>query len=315
VVSTWQKFFIWLARSAFLKHLLEGNRRLSRIAARFVGGPDAACASNTPQALRDRNMRASLFYLGEYVTDRETVVRTIESQEQIIEALGSEGLDVHVSVDPTQIGYSIDDQFGEENAVRLGTRLLAAASTPRSYLMLDMEDSSLTGRTIALCRLLNNRGIPAAITLQAYLKRTESDARTLLRDRVPSIRLVKGAFAEGRTCAWTRRAEIDASYLRLTSLLFSEEAREYGLFAVFATHDHNLICSIIEVARARGYQPGQYEFEMLYGVRPDLQKQLVTQGEQLRLYVPLGKDWWPYTARRIGESPRNATLLLRALIG
>jgi len=315
MVSLWQKLFIWQARSSFLKRIVQGNRRLSRVATRFVGGSDAASALNRTEVLHRRNTQASLFYLGEYVTDRDTVTRTVENLEQIIEALGSNGLDVHVSVDPTQIGYSIDDRFGEENALRLGSRLLTVPRTRRSYLMLDMEDSSLTDRTIVLRNMLQVRGVPAAITLQAYLKRTELDVLRLFSEQAPCIRLVKGAFAEGRGRAWTRRAEIDKSYLNLASLMLSEKARGYDFFPVFATYDEKLISSIIKMAQTRGYKPGEYEFEMCYGLRTELQDQIVKEGVQLRVYLPFGVDWWPYTARRVGENPRNCALLFRALIG
>jgi proline dehydrogenase len=313
MVFAWQRLMIALARTSSLTRLLEGNRRISATASQFVAGPDEDAALRTALMLQRRGVRASLFFLGEYTTDETTTRQTIGSLARVIEALSLSGLDTHVSVDPTQIGYAIRDELGEENALCLAASFPARRAA-HSFLMLDMEDSSYVDRTLSLRSLLASRGTPAAVTLQAYLRRTETDLAGLLRAQIPCVRLVKGAFSEPRAIAWTRRAEISAAYLRLAGMMLSDAARESGLFPVFATHDEDLIHSIIDLARGRGFVPGQYEFEMLYGVRPELQTRAVAAGEQLRLYVPYGAHWWPYTARRIGESPRNLTFVARALI-
>jgi proline dehydrogenase len=313
MVSAWQSTMIALARSSSLTRFLHGNRRISATASQFVGGPDEDAALRTALTLRQRGIRALLFCLGEYTTDEAATRRTTESLTRVLGTLNRSGLDAHVSVDPTQIGYAIREELGEENALRL------AASFPQqrsahSFLMIDMEDSSYLERTLSLRNLLASRGIPAAITLQAYLRRTEADLADLLSVRVPCVRLVKGAFSEPRAVARTRRAEISAAYLRVATIMLSGRARESGLFPVFATHDDEMIHAILDLARERGFAPGDYEFEMLYGVRPDLQARIVAGGEQLRLYVPYGTDWWPYTARRIGENPRNLAFIGRALL-
>ena len=313
MVFAWQSLMIALARSSSVTRLLQGNRRISATASQFVAGPDEDAALRTALMLRERGVRASLFFLGEYTTDEAMTRRTIESLARVIEALNQSGLDTHVSVDPSQIGYAIRDELGEENALCLAASF-PAQRTAHSFLMLDMEDSSYIDRTLSLRSLLASRGIPAAVTLQAYLRRTETDLAGLLRGRIPCVRLVKGAFSERRAIAWGRRAEISAAYLRLAGMMLSDAARESGLFPVFATHDEDLIHSIFDLARGRGFSAGQYEFEMLYGVRPELQTRIVAGGAQLRLYVPYGVQWWPYTARRIGESPRNLAFVGRALI-
>jgi proline dehydrogenase len=305
---------IALARSASLTRFMQGNLRVSATANQFVGGPDKDAALRTALALREHGVRASLFFLGEYITDPAITRLTVDSLAAVLASLNREGLDTHVSVDPTQIGFSISDELGEENALRLAAAYPAQRSA-HSFLMVDMEDASYIDRTIRLRSLLARRGVPAAITLQAYLRRTEADLAGLLRERVPCVRLVKGAFSERGGIAWRSRAEVSAAYLRLARLMLSDEARASGLLPVFATHDEELIHSILAVARERGYAPGQYEFEMLYGVRPELQSRVLGSGEQLRLYVPYGAHWWPYTARRIGENPRNLVFVWRALAG
>jgi proline dehydrogenase len=127
--------------------------------------------------------------------------------------------------------------------------------------------------------------------------------------------LVKGAFSAPRGIAWTRSSEITEAYLRLATLMLSAKARQCRLFPVFATHNEALIETIRALARQSGYAPGEYEFEMLYGVRPALQAKILAAGDQLRLYVPYGAHWWPYTARRIGENPQNLLFVWRALAG
>ncbi len=305
---------IALARNSSLTRFLQGTRSLSSPANQFVGGPDEDAALRTALALRQRGIRASLFCLGEYITDPDITRHTVDSLLRLLPQLNAHGLDTHVSVDPTQIGYSIGHGLGEENALRLAAAYPAQPSA-HSFLMIDMEDVTYVDCTVQLRSLLASRGIPAAITLQAYLRRTEADLAGLLRDRVPCVRLVKGAFSEPSAIAWTRRADINEAYLRLAALMLSSEAREAGCFPVFATHNESLIDSIRTLARRSGYAPGSYEFEMLYGVRPKLQASILAAGDQLRLYVPYGAHWWPYTARRIGENPQNLLFVWRALAG
>jgi proline dehydrogenase len=240
--------------------------------------------------------------------------QTADSLVRLLPQLDERGLDTHVSVDPTQIGYSIRPELGEENALRLAAAFPARRSA-HSFLMIDMEDASYVDCTIGLRRLLAGRGVPAAITLQAYLRRTEADLAGLLSEQVPCVRLVKGAFSAPSEIAWTRKAEVREAYMHLAAQMLSEKAREAGLFPVFATHNEELIDSIRVLARKSGFAPGEYEFEMLYGVRPALQAKILAAGDQLRLYVPYGAYWWPYTARRIGENPQNLLFVWRALAG
>jgi proline dehydrogenase len=180
--------------------------------------------------------------------------------------------------------------------------------------MLDMEDLSLVDPTLALHRHLVAAGLPAAITLQARLRRTTHDLAPLL-DMPTSIRLVKGAFPRGPTDDHQGRNAIDAAFLGLARKMLSPHARGAGLYPVFATHDDTLGRQLIAVAQAKGWAPHEYEFEMLYGVRPAWQQELRARGISVRVYLPFGTDWWPYAMRRVGENPKNALLMGRALLG
>lgn len=312
----WQSWMIALARSARVTRWMQGNRATAALARRFVGGADAAAAIAAARELEQAGFKASLYYLGEYVEDPAVVAENGRQKIAAAERLGAARLQIHISVDSTQLGYAIDDAAGADLALKIGARIreLGAAGTERPILMLNMEDADYVTRILDLRARLLAAGIPVAQTLQAYLKRSADDlAPTIAAGG--EVRLVKGAFADPRPHAYQRGDEIDANYLKLAGMMLSADARARGFRPVFGTHDDALIPRIRQIARDNGWQPGQYEFEMLYGVRPELQRELRDQGEQVRLYLPFGRDWWPYAVRRVGESPRNAMLLARALIG
>ncbi|MBF6604277.1 MAG: proline dehydrogenase family protein [Chloroflexi bacterium] len=315
-MGLWQRAMIALARNEPLTMFMHRRSALSALARRFVGGDNLAEAIQTAADLRQRGRLCSLFYLGEYVDDPATVARTMNELKAAVYELARARLDVHVSVDPTAVGLMIDEATCRANVFELGRAVAAtggATDVQRRYLMLDMEDSSATDATIGLYADLRAASLPAAITLQAYLHRYEADVRRCVTPG-GAVRLVKGALGEPPRLASTRRPEIGRRYLRAAGLMLAPEAREAGFYPIFATHDVRLIREIRAAARRNGWPAGGYEFEMLYGVRPPLQDALVERGERLRLYLPFGSSWWPYAIRRVGETPRNAGLLLRAVL-
>jgi len=303
-----------LARSQPVAGFMQANRFTRGMASRFVGGDSAAAALSKSIGLSARGVAISLNYLGEYLTSPAAIEENVAQIETAVGLLGSSALDVHVSIYPTQIGYALSAPLGEANGLRIA-RLLAAQppSGRRRLLMLDMEDFPLVQPTLDLRARLARSGCPTAITMQAYLHRTGRDLHDLVADGAAAIRLVKGAFAERRERAWTARADVDREYLAQAAYLLSAEARSGGLYPIFATHDEAMIRAVAAIAARNLWRPEEYEFEMLYGVRPPLQRQIVSQGRRLRLYVPFGTEWWPYTMHRIGENPANARLVLSAL--
>ena len=316
-MKLWQRIMIYLARNQALKGFMQGHAAVSQLATRFVGGQDAAQAIGTGQALKSQGRSASFFYLGEYVEELSVIKRTVLELKKVIGLLGESNLDVHISVDPTQLGYQIDEKICHDNVVAIAAEIGKTIRQERgsgSFMMLDMEDSTVTDATLRLYDELNATSLPVAVTLQAYLFRTEADLRKIV-ERRGAVRLVKGALAEGKEIAWTRRSRIDDNYRKLAGIMLSASARRNGFYPIFATHDHVLIGEIVELAGKLGWEKGEYEFEMLYGVRPELQDQLVRDGQRLRLYLPFGTDWWPYAVRRVGENPRNAQFLLRSVLG
>jgi proline dehydrogenase len=307
---------IALARSARATRFMQGSRAGSSLARRYVAGQAAADAVGVAGDLLSRDgVRSSLYYLGEYVGSAARVAESVAAKLAVAAALGRTVLDVHVSVDPTQIGHSFDPALVDGNARRIAEAVWqAAAGRPGVHCaMLDMEDPSVVDATIALHDRLKREGLPVALTLQAYLRRTAAD----LRRQVAAgsrVRLVKGAFVGAPEIAYTSQREIKAAYRRLVELMLAPEAKSGGFYPILATHDDALQALAIDTARRNGWRPGEYEFEMLLGVRTDLARELARRGERVRLYLPFGRDWWPYAVRRIGENPRNALLLARSLI-
>ncbi|AZS78982.1 proline dehydrogenase family protein [Achromobacter spanius] len=323
-MSIFQRTTIALARSPAMGRAMRAVAARTSLAQRFVGGADVDAAVRTALRLRDTHgIRASLFYLGEYVADPAAIEHNVSQAIRACGALGAAGLDVHVSVDPTAIGYMASDALGEANARRISQalRLAAgpgtaqavgqAAGAGRNWMVLDMEDAGIRERTCALHRSLLEAGLPAGLTLQARRRRTPEDLAWAIRQHT-SLRLVKGAFPE-RALDHAGRDRIDHAYLDAAAIMLSREAREAGFYPVFGTHDDRLAGAIMALARERGWSPDAFEFEMLYGVRPDWQLALRGLGYNVRVYLPFGGDWWPYAIRRVGENPGNAWLLARSL--
>lgn len=309
VSSFWQRLMIRAATSARMKRAMTAAGRLFGVGRRFAGRTSVPEVVAVAGELRAQGLHASLFHLGEYARDASTVENTVTQTIAAARALGDAGLDVHVSIDPTSLGYLLDDAQGAANARRIGQAVRAAGGDGLNCLMLDMEDYSLLERTLALERNLAGSGIPVGVTLQAYLHRTGADLAAIM-SRGGYVLLVKGAFAEREPLALEDRAAIDSNYQSLAGKMLAPAARESEFYPAFGTHDERLIRAIQSLARKRRWVPGSYEFEFLYGVRIDLARKLASEGETVRLYLPFGTDWWPYVARRIGENPRYARNLI-----
>lgn len=314
-MQRWQQAMVRLAGSDRLRSWGERAPGARPAAARFVGGDSATAAVATALRLRDEHgITASLFSLREYHDDPALIERTVAETTSAAKLLGAEDLEVHVSIDPTAIGFLVGAELAGHNAERIAGAVAAAAGGGRTAVMLDMEDLALVEPTLALHRRLVQTGLPAAVTLQARLRRTADDLSDVVG--LPTcVRLVKGAFPRGPAEDHQGRRAIDAAYLELGRRMLDPAARAAGFYPVFATHDNALAQQLIATAEANGWGPQEYEFEMLYGVRPAWQQELRARGLSVRVYPPFGSDWWPYAIRRVGEHPRNVILLGRALLG
>jgi proline dehydrogenase len=319
VAALWQQAMIRIARTERVVDLVQRRELLAGLAGRFVAGPDVESAIAQARRLRSRGIAVTAFWLGEYVHDEALVAQALQQLQGVVGALAGEGLDVHASVDPTQAGLLTSAQQLERNLTALAHCVDGARrSGPRrgrDVLMIDMEDSATTQATLDLHARLQALGLPVAVTVQAYLHRSDADLRRLAASGA-WVRLVKGALAEPPEVAADRRADIDARYRQGLATLFSPQAREAGCRPSVATHDLRMIVAATELARRHGWRASDFELEMLHGVRPDLQEALAGKGFRVRAYLPFGQAWFPYAVRRVGESPRNlrfaATALTRA---
>lgn len=314
--NTWQKALIALARSKHVKNFMQNSRATSFLRGKYVAGEhETHGVERALSLLQDHGVRSSLFYMGEYVDTVDLVELNVESKIKVAEALRDSALDIHVSVDPTQIGHHIDPALVEDRAHRIAQTIKDAIGNKTvgvNCLMFDMEDASLNDPTIGIHNQLQDEGFPVALTLQAYLYRTEGDLAAQIA-RGSRVRLVKGAFAAGAELAFQSTEEIKDNSRKLIEMMLSQTAKEAGFYPIIATHDTHLHDFAIAQARRNGWEPESYEFEMLLGVREDVAKRLSQKGERVRLYVPFGRDWWPHAARRLGENPANAALLVRSL--
>lgn len=303
---------IRLARSRRLRTFMQSNPLAARLARRYCAGPNRTELLRRIEQLACKGLSASIYYLGEYVDSPDLIEQNLREIREALQAFHAPAPAVFFSIDPTQIGYSISEELGRANAMRIAMQTEACSGV--RFLMLDMEDTSYVDPTIALYHALREKEIPVAITLQAYLRRTEADLERLIALGA-RIRLVKGAFVAGKQVAWTKRREIDDAYERFARRALSEEAKAAGVYPILATHDARILAALRPVLRANRWHPGEYEIEMLLGVREPLQLALAREGHPVRVYVPFGADWWAYTARRVGENPANTYFVLQSFWG
>lgn len=281
---------------------------LSRnMVSRFVAGETAVDAVLATRALVRDGMNVTLDHLGEDTTDTEAAEDTVQAYLTLLAALAADGLTEHaeVSVKLSAVGQKLDEGLALENA----SRICAAAARVGTTVTLDMEDHTTTDSTLDILASLRREHPQTGAVVQAYLRRTESDCRTLAGTG-SRVRLCKGAYAEPESVAYQDMAEVNRSYVRCANVLLAGDG-----YPMFATHDPRLIRIVDDRARWHDRKPGRYEYQMLYGVRPAEQRRLAGAGETVRVYVPYGVQWYGYLMRRLAERPANLAFFARALIG
>jgi len=275
------------------------------VALRFVAGEQLGDAIETVREINRAGAAVSLDHLGEGITDPNQAQSAAESYLDTLRRIAADGLVANVSVKLTQLGLDVDPGACNGYAARI-VEAAAAAGTTATF---DMEDHHYTDRTIETTIELARRHPGAAgLAIQAYLRRTPEDLERLAAEPV-QIRLCKGAYKEPRAIAFQARREVDAAYAALTTRLIESPA-----YPMIATHDEPLIEHAIREIERVGRAPGTYEFQMLYGVRRELQRGLLRRGYTLRVYLPFGSQWYPYLMRRIAERPANMRFFAEALL-
>jgi proline dehydrogenase len=271
---------------------------------RFVAGQTLDEALGALSALRARGMRTTVDVLGESVATAEDSDAAVGRYLQTLDALADRDLERNVSLKLSQMGLRVDGELCRENVGRVFRR----AAEIGAFVRIDMEDHPTVDATLALWRELRPLNPSSGVVVQAALRRSAGDVEALIADRAP-VRLCKGAYKEPESVAFVDRAEVDRSYAELMDRLLHD-----GAHTALATHDDRLIARAVRMARQDGIGRDRFEFQMLYGVRRDLQERLAAAGYTVRVYVPYGREWYPYFMRRLAERPANVTFLLRSLL-
>jgi len=297
--------FIALSRNRTVRHWAEQSRVGRRLASRFVAGLTVDEALAACRRMNAEDMSVSLDSLGESVTVEAEARAAAEVYHRLLDAIRAGGLNANVSLKLTQMGIDIAPQLAEQ----IVSGVIEHAAAAGAFVRIDMEDAHYTDATIALTERLHAR-FPGAVgtVLQAYLYRTEQDAERLLNQGI-RIRLCKGAYKEPPELAFPRKADVDANYGKLMKRLAVS-----GVCCGIATHDEKIVNAMLRFVREQGIARDSFEFQMLYGIRRDLQRRLARDGFRVRVYVPFGTAWYPYFMRRLAERPANALFLARNLL-
>ena len=297
-------FFIKLSENPSLRHFAETSPLGLRFSGRFVAGMHLADAVRVTEIVNRRGASVSIDNLGENVTNPDEAKQSAELYHQMLDEISSRKLNANISLKLTHMGLDVS----EDLAFSLVTELVAHAVQINSFVRVDMEGSPYTQRTLDFVRQLHRQPGHAGklgTVIQTYLYRSEDDVQQLLSEGI-RIRLCKGAYKEPPEIAFPKKTDVDANYVKLAKVLLKS-----GIYHGLATHDENIIEQVKQFARAENIPATAYEFQMLYGVRRDLQQKLVRDGYGMRVYIPFGTEWYPYFMRRLAERPANVLFIAK----
>ena len=298
-----RKTLLWMSGSRRLRHWMEQSRLSQQVTGRFVAGITLADEVHILRKLAAEGISSSADFLGENVRSLEEAQYSRKNYLDALEQIRD--LPATVSIKLTQFGLDFSADACFENA----STLVARAADSGTRVEVDMESSEYTQRTLdVVCRLQQAFPGHVRVAIQAYLHRSEDDVRLLGERQIP-VRLCKGAYREPASVAFARKDQVDANYLKLTRLLLNE-----GTYPAIASHDEAVIRETLRHVAENRIATDCFEFQMLYGIRRDLQRELVTKGHRLRLYVPYGDAWYPYFMRRLAERPANVLFIARNLV-
>lgn len=296
--------FIALSHNRSLRRFCESSRIGAQLSSRFIAGMEIADALRVAEAVNQQGMTVTLDSLGESVTSEPEAHRAADVYHQLLDLIAARKLKANISVKLTQMGIELSPELAESIAQSLAQHAQATGS----FLRIDMEDSKLTQVTLDIVRRAHAR--PDArdsigVVIQAYLYRSKSDIEQLLADGI-RVRLCKGAYKEPPEVAFPRKADVDANFIELSHMLLDS-----NIYHALATHDEAMIAAVKKFTAAHSIEPRHFEFQMLYGIKRDLQRQLVREGYKVRVYVPFGTEWYPYFMRRLAERPANVLFIAK----
>jgi proline dehydrogenase len=301
--------FIALSRNQPLRHFSERSKLGRRMSSRFVAGMTVEEVLRAAEAIQGQGIASTLDSLGENVTTPEEARRSADIYHRLLDAIEARRLNANVSVKLTQMGMDLDPEH--ELARSIVSDLVDHAVAAGTFVRVDMEGAEYTQATVDLVRALHakpeNRG-HVGIVIQAYLFRSAKDIATLTAEGI-RIRLCKGAYKEPAEVAFPLKADVDANFVKLTRSLLDTD-----IYHGIATHDDAMVAAAKEYVRTMSIDRHRFEFQMLYGVRRDLQRDLVAEGYNVRVYVPFGAEWYPYFMRRLAERPANVLFLAKNML-
>jgi len=297
-------FFLFLSRLRWLRSWMETSAPARRLSTRFVAGETLEQALAVARKLNSEGISVTLDHLGESVSTPDEAAEARDIYLRTLDAIHESAIQGGVSLKLTQFG--IDLSF--DQCLANVDQLVRRAAELKNYVRVDMESSEYADRTLDLVHTLFNRYRAVGVVIQSYLYRSQDDVEKLCADKI-GVRLCKGAYLEPASVAFPEKAKVDQNYMDLTRYLL-----EHGTYPALATHDEAIIRRIIAFVTERNIPREAFEFQMLYGIRRDLQDRLVKDGYRLRLYVPFGKAWYPYYMRRLAERPANVFFMLRNLL-
>lgn len=301
--------FLSLSESRGLRAWAEKSSLGQRLSSRFVAGTQPQDVLAAARGINLAGMSVSIDNLGESVTNIEEARASAALYHQLLDQIAAQHLNANISLKLTHMGLDVDPSLAHELVAELVHK--AADMKPRNFVRVDMEGSAYTRRTLnfvhELQRQPGNQGCVGAV-IQSYMRSADKDVQDLLARRI-RIRLCKGAYKEPAEIAFQRKSEVDENYVKLLKVLLKS-----GVFHGLATHDEKIIRQAKEFATRESIPREAFEFQMLYGIRRDLQQQLVRQGWGMRVYIPFGTEWYPYLMRRLAERPANAWFIAQNLL-
>jgi proline dehydrogenase len=302
-------FFIALSESRSLRGIAERSRIGQRTSARFVAGKEVADAIHAAAAVNQFGAGVSIDNLGENITNADEARASAQLYYDLLDQIAAHELNANVSLKLTHMGLDVDESMAYE--IVRGLVAKAASMSPKNFVRVDMEGSPYTQRTLdfvhELHRVPGNEGCVGAV-IQSYMRRAEADIEKLLSEHI-RIRLCKGAYKESEDIAFQEKSEVDANYVKLMKILLKS-----GVYHGLATHDEAIIKEAKAFATRENIPRNSFEFQMLYGIRRDLQQGLVKEGWGVRVYIPFGTEWYPYFMRRLAERPANVLFIAKNLL-
>lgn len=299
-----KKLFLYLSKQEKIKHFVMTNKYAKKISRRWIAGETLNDALKAAENLNLEGRLVALDHLGEDVTNAEAAKNFAAEYYKIIIGIHMNYLNSNASLKLTQMGLDIDQELCYENVAGI----IRTAKLFNNFIRIDMEGSDHTQKTIDLFKRLKKDYDNVGLVVQSYLYRTEDDVNDLLKI-CTEFRLCKGAYKEPSNVAFPKKKDVDKSFVKLSEKMLSS-----GLYHGFATHDEKMINHIKEFAKAEKISPEKFEFQMLYGVKRELQQKLVDEGYNLRVYTAYGEEWYPYTMRRFAESWHNVWFVAKDII-